>query len=247
MKSVGLTEVLVIVGLIVFFWGLPRLGPRRGRDVRSEAESRFGGRLMGWRWLYYYLGGGSEAKKIEAEEAFGRHLAHTVPAGSVPQAQAAAARRVGNCLAMLVPSRHFAFTVVDSAEVNAFALPGGRIFVTNRLMKAVDGDEHGLAFVLAHEMGHVVLEHPAEKHLLPVLLSLLPAAAQIGGLFQSGYSRQQELQADRQGVEFMKQAGFEAAGARRVLTLLERLPGAGGGGWWATHPNASERIAALRA
>lgn len=114
------------------------------------------------------------------------------------------------------------FTLLDSPVVNAFAMPGGYIYVTRGLL-AVANSEAELAAVLGHEVGHVAARHQAARYSQGVLSSLgatvlsaaigMPAASQAIGLgtnlYMSSYSRDQETQADLLGVRYLAKSGYD--------------------------------------
>ena len=128
------------------------------------------------------------------------------------------------------PNARWTFTVLDSPTVNAFATPGGYVYVTRGLV-ALAEDEAQLAGVIGHEIGHVTAGHGAERQgrstmaglgllLGAVGLSVLGAdpsmaqsALQIGQMAAGGivasYSRQDELEADRLGIRYLAQAGYD--------------------------------------
>ncbi len=118
------------------------------------------------------------------------------------------------------PNESFTFTVLDTPMVNAFALPGGYVYVTRGLM-ALARDEAELAGVIGHEIGHVTARHAAERYgqavaataaNLGVGLLLGGQAAQATGLISQltlkSYSRDQEFEADTLGVRYMSRAGY---------------------------------------
>jgi len=154
----------------------------------------------------------------------------------------------------------YSFTVLDSKEINAFALPGGPLFIYTGLLKLMD-DEAELAAVLGHEIGHVDGRH-AVRQMQPVVgISAVealafgdksPAAQQalnvVLGIALTGYSRSHELEADRFGLVYMQRAGYNPEGTLRMFNKL----GAGEKGerstfekLTATHPQTQERIAKL--
>jgi predicted Zn-dependent protease len=132
--------------------------------------------------------------------------------------------RVGERLAMHTEYQQYPyrFTLLNSPIVNAFALPGGFVYLTRGLL-ALGMDEAEMAGVLAHELGHVTARHSAERiaatqvaqvGLLAGMLLGLPAqAAQIGqslaGVAISGYSRRQEMESDTLGIRYMSRAGYD--------------------------------------
>lgn len=132
------------------------------------------------------------------------------------------------------PDRPFTFTIVDSPTVNAFALPGGYVYVTRGLM-ALANSEAELAGVIAHEIGHVTARHPAQRYshgmvasLGATLLGILTESPDLGrlgrlaaGLYIQGYSREQEYEADRLGVRYLARAGYDPMAMASFLKALE--------------------------
>lgn len=131
------------------------------------------------------------------------------------------------------PDVDYKFFVLDSPEANAFALPGGYIYITRGTL-ALANDEAELAAVLGHEVGHVTGRHSAERYSHSVVASLgtaiLGAAvndpsvgeyAQMGAsLYLNSYSRSQENEADMLGVRYLHRAGYDTKGMTRFLQSL---------------------------
>lgn len=125
------------------------------------------------------------------------------------------------------------FTVLDDEKVNAFALPGGYIYINKGLIeKTVSDDE--IAAVLAHEIGHIVARHSIKRLQASLgynLLSILALAATKDARFKRGadvafsqimlgYSREDEFLADRMSVKYMRDSGYAP---QAVIALLEKL------------------------
>ncbi len=157
------------------------------------------------------------------------------------------------------PSLPWTFTVVDVPAVNAFALPGGYIYVTRGLLAHL-GDEAELAGVLGHEVGHVTARHAAQQYTrsatggLGVLLAsiFVPGVRPFSDLASAGlgtfflkYGRDDELESDRLGVEYAAKAGWDPASVPRFLTTLSRLDAMSARGvpnWLSTHPDPGSRV-----
>jgi predicted Zn-dependent protease len=159
------------------------------------------------------------------------------------------------------PSLPWQFTVVDQPAINAFALPGGFIYITRGILPFLD-DEAELAGVLGHEIGHVTARHSAQQYSratgaqLGLLLGsiFVPAARPFGQLAEAGlgvlflkYGREDELQADELGVRYAVQTGWDPAGIAGMLTTLARLDEASGEtkgipNWLSTHPAPADRV-----
>ncbi len=162
------------------------------------------------------------------------------------------------------PTLPWQFTVLDQPAVNAFAMPGGFIYVTRGILPFLK-DESQLAGVLAHVIGHVAARHAARQYssspsspLLPGLSAFSPAAQAVGRLSAESlsllfpeYSRDDELQVDRRGVEYAARAGWDPDGVPGMLSTLGRLDEAQGdqGGvpnWLTTHPLPLARVGEIR-
>lgn len=152
----------------------------------------------------------------------------------------------------------FRFKVVASQRVNAFALPGGPIYITQGLLSRLKSDDQ-LAGVLGHELGHVVLRHSAQaiatnlraSALLWAIRRLLgqELAEWVGGaaaLLHLKYSRDQELEADRFGHQLSCGAGYDPQGLIQVLALLQSLEKGTTLEILSTHPEPGSRIHALQ-
>ncbi len=176
-------------------------------------------------------------------------------------------RSVGKRLAATIPQQYgwpFEFHVIPQKEVNAFALPGGPMFVNVGAITAA-GSEAELAGVMAHEMAHVYMQHSAkqmQKNQVPSVLAGLGqvlgsmiggiggAVASIGGQLGGGllsmkYSRHDEAQADAVGAIIMYRANYDP---RALAVFFERLASEGGSGgpqFLSDHPNPGNRQEAI--
>jgi len=157
------------------------------------------------------------------------------------------------------PNLPWNFTIVDSPAINAFALPGGYIYVTRGLLAYLD-DESELAGVLGHEIGHVTARHAAQAYTrqaqanigLTLLSIFVPSTQPFTDLGAAGLSvlflkhgREQELEADRLGVEYGSGSGFDPTGVPRFLTTLARVAAMSERGvpnWLSTHPDPGSRV-----
>lgn len=143
---------------------------------------------------------------------------------------------VGNLLAATSeqPDLPYRFTILDSNIVNAFALPGGYVYVSRGLVNLAR-DEAELAGVLAHEIGHVTARHSAERYGNSVLAGLAVVGAailtgdanvgQFGGqaaqLALASYSRSQESEADLLGIRYLSRAGYDPDAMAGFLSQME--------------------------
>jgi predicted Zn-dependent protease len=113
----------------------------------------------------------------------------------------------------------------DPELINAFALPGGHIFIGKGLLAQMDTEDE-LASVLGHEVEHVDHYHCNERVALEAHLRNLPLGGLIAlpvEIFQAGYSKEQEMEADRDGTALAVMAGYSAQGAVRMFQTFERL------------------------
>lgn len=158
------------------------------------------------------------------------------------------------------PHLPWAFTIVDNAAINAFAAPGGFIYVTRGILPYL-GDESELAGVIGHEIGHVTARHAAQQYTRATggslgLLALgifVPGARPFGDLASTGlgllflkYGRDDELESDRLGIEYVAAAGWDPTGVPRFLQTLSRVDQMSTRGvpnWLSTHPDPGSRVA----
>jgi predicted Zn-dependent protease len=159
------------------------------------------------------------------------------------------------------PNLPWTFRVVDDEVVNAFALPGGFIYITRGILTHL-GAEAELVGILGHEMGHVTARHSVNQMSKGMLAQiglgvgsvLSPELASLSGLAQTGlsllflkYSRDDERQADELAFRYTGRSGYDPRGLVEVFEMLERVSGqaSGGGGdlpnWLATHPQPEKR------
>ncbi len=175
------------------------------------------------------------------------------------------------------------FTVLDSPEVNAFALPGGYVYVTRGIMAYMES-EADLAGVIGHEIGHVTARHGAQRATRSQTAGLgVLAASVLGAVLESrgvggagqlasqlsqnvaagyvaSYSREQELQADQLGAEYLARSNYDPKNMVDVIGVLKdqerfqadaaRAEGRApreGGDWLASHPTSDQRLQQITA
>jgi predicted Zn-dependent protease len=162
------------------------------------------------------------------------------------------------------PNLEWHFTVVDSPVVNAFAIPGGYVYVTRGLLAYLT-NEAELAGVMGHEVGHVTARHSVRQitreQLAQIGLgvggALSPALGQFGNMAQSGlgvvflrFSRDDEREADRLGIEYAARAAYDPHQVGNFFEVLGHLSAADDRqtipGWLSTHPDPPERVEATR-
>ncbi len=163
------------------------------------------------------------------------------------------------------PKLQYHFAVLDTPVVNAFAAPGGYIYVTRGIM-ALMGSEAELAAVLGHEMGHVTARHSMKRlsgQMLATIGLVLGSVlskdiAKVAGLASIGmqllflkFSRSDEYQADSLGIRYARQAAYSPAEMLRFFSALENMSVETGGhkipSFLSTHPMTSDRIAKVKA
>jgi predicted Zn-dependent protease len=169
------------------------------------------------------------------------------------------------------PGLRYHFTVLDSADVNAFALPGGYIYITRGILAYLNSEAE-LAAVLGHEVGHVTARHSVRQYSAAMAanigfsitaLFLPPLQGKTGqslfnnlsGALLSGYGRDHELEADRLGAEYLARSAYDpqamigVIGVLKNQELFERQQAAAEGraprtyhGVFASHPSADQRL-----
>lgn len=170
-------------------------------------------------------------------------------------------RIVAQSAAHSTPYKFDFHVLADNNTINAFALPGGQIFITNALLHKLK-TEGQVAGVLGHEVGHVVARHSAEhmaKQQLtqgltgaaaiamydpndPSSRNSAAVAAMIGSLVNMRFGRQDELESDRLGVRFLGESGYDPRAMIEVMNVLKQSSRGGTPEFFSTHPNPENRI-----
>lgn len=150
--------------------------------------------------------------------------------------------------------------LTDDQVINAFALPGGQIFITAALFQQLES-EGQLAGVLGHEIGHVLSRHGAQQMAKQELTQGLVGAAgvaggdvssakmaqMIGSMVNMKYGRNDELESDRWGIQLMVMAGYDPYAMIGVMDILKRAAGAGRQPEiFSTHPDPGNRIEQIK-
>lgn len=151
--------------------------------------------------------------------------------------------------------------LADKDTVNAFALPGGQIFITECLLTKLE-TRGQLAGVLGHEIGHVLARHGAERMAKAQLTQGLTGAAvmasgsqnsaqlamMVGNMINMKYGREDELESDKLGLKFMVSSGYDPRALIGVMEILERATGGGRGQpeFMSSHPNPGNRIGNIK-
>jgi predicted Zn-dependent protease len=162
------------------------------------------------------------------------------------------------------PHLKFDFKVMDSPVINAFAVPGGYVYITRGILAHLN-NEAELAGVIGHEIGHVTARHSAKQYTnmqfaqlglgLGSVLSeefarYAPLAAQGIGLLFLKFSRDNESQSDELGVEYSTKIGYDAREMSNFFGTLDRMRDEGGGQglptWFSTHPDPADRVTEIR-
>ncbi|MDR2428738.1 MAG: M48 family metalloprotease [Candidatus Margulisbacteria bacterium] len=142
------------------------------------------------------------------------------------------------------PDLNYRVTLLDTPEINAFAIPGGRVYVCRGLLIYINSEAE-LAGVMGHEIGHVTAKHSVQQMskqqgldfglLLGALFlakdseqnaqNFLDLGGAVSNLAMLSYSREDEMEADRLGLEYAHKAGFSPLGIEQVMKMFERLSG----------------------
>ena len=178
--------------------------------------------------------------------------------------------RIGERLVGGIPGRlqqprfRYTFEVVDRKDINAFALPGGPIFVNRGMLEAARSDGE-VAGVIAHELAHIVLRHgtaqatKGQKFQIGALAgqvlgsmiggrtgSIVANGSQIGlGTYFLKYSREYEREADLLGAQIMARAGYDPREMANMFQTIARRGGGGGPEWLSDHPSPANRYEAI--
>lgn len=214
------------------------------------------------RWFWQSIAG-TEADAIKVEYEVGLDLANEVrrqlKIDKQPQIQKIlneTSRRLSACV--VNKSRKFNFETVKGTEPNAFALPGGFIFVTGSLMELCQFNQDEVAFILAHEMGHVIRGHAMARIISNTAIATASRAAPVRGVLsgwlknvgvqylESAYSQDTESEADKLGVRLVAAAGYDPQACLRLLSRLAKLSRPVGqcdlGSYFSSHPPYDLRI-----
>ena len=229
------------------------LGRKMGPKVRKAR----------WMWA---SATGSEADTIRLEHGVGLDLAQEARKQlqlDVDPRTREVLDETGRRLAARVTNklRTFGFDAFLCGEPNAFALPGGFIFVGRPILDLCGWNEDEIAFILGHEMGHVLKGHAVDRIMTNSAVAAASRSASVQGLLgawlrnvgirflETAYSRDNELDADVIGVRLAVAAGYDPQGAVRLLSRLARLHQSPEplilGEYLSTHPTAEVRIHAI--
>jgi len=227
-----------------------KLGKKVGPKVRKA------------KWIWHSVAG-SEADAIKVEYEVGQDLAREIGNqlgfDQEPQTEQML-DEIGHRLTARVAnkSRTFSFATVKGTEPNAFALPGGFIFVTKSLLELCQWNQNEVAFILGHEMGHVIRGHAMNRIISNSAIATASRAAPIRGLFsgwlrrvgvqflESAYSQELESEADKLGVRLAAAAGYNPGACVQLFSRLAELSSPVGqfdlGIYFSSHPPFKARI-----
>jgi len=164
---------------------------------------------------------------------------------------------VDNTIARKTPYTYEFHLLNDDRTINAFALPGGQVFITHALLARLQNEDQ-LAGVLGHEIGHVIGKHSAERIANSELWNTISTGAEVGanaGILTSAVGqnillkngRGDELESDDLGVRFMLEAGYDP---EAMIAVMQILKAASGGlnvpEFQSTHPDPENRIAKIK-
>jgi len=174
-------------------------------------------------------------------------------------------REIGNRLvqrthAAQSPYQFNFYVLNDQNTINAFALPGGQIFITMAMLAKLHSDDE-IAAVLGHEMAHVIHRHSSEQMAQRGLLDGIvqsvavgsgnmnsaQIATYVGQIMNMKYSRQDELESDNYGVKYAHAAGYDARAALAVMKVLEDASGGSlRNEFMSTHPSPANRVEEIK-
>lgn len=223
---------------------------------------KIGPQIRKARWMWQSIAG-SENDAIKVEHEVGIDLAREIrrQLGREQDPKTdQVLNEIGNRLAACVAnkSRRFSFETVKGPEPNAFALPGGFIFVTKSLVELCRYDRDEIACILGHEMAHIIRGHAMNRIVSNSAIAAASRAAPIRGVLsgwlrkvgvqflESAYSKDLESEADRLGVRLVAAAGYEPGACVKLFSRLAELNSPPGqfepGGYFSSHPPFKVRI-----
>ena len=239
-----LIAALIAVGALVSYFGSTTLNPLTGEKQRvaMQPEQEIALGLKSAPELAAQMGGLSQNVQARAlVQRIGTKLARESIAAKSPY--------------------RFAFYVLgDRRTINAFALPGGPVFITEGLLGLLKGEAE-VAAVLGHEIGHVIARHSSERLAKEQLTRGLIGAAVVGtgdystaqigqlvgGMINMRYGREDELESDALGIRIMAEGGYDP---RAMIRVMEVLAKASGGSrqpeFFSTHPAPENRAARIK-
>jgi predicted Zn-dependent protease len=211
----------------------------------------------------------SEKRELEVGKEENDKLMEKAPIYKDARLQAYV-EQVGQHLASIShrPELQYHFTIIDSPDINAFALPGGYVYINRGLLTLLTSEDQ-LAAVLGHEIGHITARHAVQQQTAARTNNILATTAAVasviatgttvlgetanlfGGALISGYGRDMELEADGLGAEYLVKAGYDANAMVQVIEVLKNHEdfmkktsnrGPSYHGLFATHPRNDARL-----
>lgn len=223
---------------------------------------KVGPKIRKAKWFWQSIAG-TEADALKIEHEVGLDLAREVRSqlkfDSQPQTEKILNEISDRLTACVVKkTRQFNFEAVIAAEPNAFALPGGFIFISNSLLELCQFKHDEVAFILAHEMGHVIRGHAMSRIISNSAIATVSRAAPVRGtlsgwlrkvgvqFLESAYSQDLESEADKLGVRLVAAARYDSQACVRLLSRLAKLSRPIGkldlGSYFSSHPPFDVRI-----
>jgi beta-barrel assembly-enhancing protease len=225
------------------------------------------GRILGphvrkAQWVWQSVAG-DEADVIRLEREVGRDLACSIrhqlkldPDSQTAHLLNEVGSRLSECVANKL--RTFGFEALEGGQPNAFALPGGYIFVSRSLLELCEWNHDEVAFILGHEMGHVIRGHAMDRIITNSAIALGTKFTSVRGplaallnkvgisFLESTYSQELEMEADKLGVRLVAAAGYDAKAPAVLLSRLAKLNPSGAesnfGHYFSSHPALNLRI-----
>lgn len=206
---------------------------------------------------------GTEAEAIAIENEVGQDLAAEIRRQLQPDHEPAATQLLSRISSKLTPCianklHRFSFETVIKGEPNAFALPGGYIFVTRAMFELCQWNEDETAFIIGHEMAHVIRGHAMNRIISSSAISIASKTVPVAGLLaqwlrkvgikflENAYSQDMEAEADMLGVHLVAAGGYDPQAGVRLLSRLGELNQASGQSnlsvYFSSHPSLELRI-----
>src|ERR1041385_8759955 len=203
---------------------------------------------------------------VKAGRQAAQEVEQQMPILNDPEATAYVSR-VGQRLVNAIPEEfqhpefQYYFKIVNASDINAFALPGGPMYVNRGMIEAAH-NEGEMAGVMAHELSHVALRHGTAQATKGQKYGTLAAIAGIAGVLATGnagvgqlaqapfgmymlkFSREYETEADVLGAQIMARAGYDPRDLANMFRTIEQT-GGGGGGFLSDHPSPTDRYARI--
>lgn len=233
---------------------LDKLFENLGRNIGSTVKKG--------KWFYQSLFG-SEEEAFQAEYLVGKELAQNlvqqIPVVKDPDLQVII-DNIGKLLLSKLSgtTRRFKLQILASSDVNAFALPGGFIFLTAGLLQRINSKDE-IAFAIAHEVSHILLKHPIQRIVSDLSSQVISNIFLRGGVLgvmakmvlmtflKNSYSHEKELEADIEAVKLMQKCGFNPEGAKILLNRLSdnKMKSLAIFNYLSSHPSFESRISKI--